>query len=49
MAQIIVLTNEAKVILQGLIFKRINEIGNDGSPEVDILHKIYSDVVNTQR
>lgn len=51
MAQIIVLTAEAKTVLQRLIFHRINELGDAGptsinGQELDVLHKIYSDVVN---
>lgn len=50
MAQIIVLTVEAKRVLQRMVFLRINEIGDGANEavagETDVLHKIYSDIVN---
>lgn len=53
MAQIIVLTTEAKEVLQRMCFQRINELTDARSEvqkaELDILHKIYSDVVSTKR
>lgn len=54
MAQIIVLTSEAKTVLQGILFREISrydcdpEWGNDcRASNLDTLHKMYSDVVNT--
>jgi len=44
MAQIIVLTTEAKDELKKLLFEAVN---ND--PDNDMLHALYSDVVNTKR
>lgn len=55
MAQIIILTNAAKTILQPMVFNRINELegfmtpGSVGEEELDTLHKIYADIVNTKR
>lgn len=51
MADIIVLTNEAKLVLQDLVFNRINELRdtNPKATELDTLHRIYSDVVTTKR
>ena len=55
MAQIIVLTKEAKSVLQKVIFKAINEMppnigqGSINECDLDTLHGIYSDVVSSKR
>ena len=53
MAQIIVLTGEAKKVLQEMVFHRINELSDPQTEkqeqELGVLHKIYSDVVGTKR
>lgn len=48
MAQIIVLTNEAKKTLQGILFREINN-SSDDREDIDILHEMYSDVTKTRR
>ena len=55
MAQIIVLTAEAKSILQDLVFKEINQMppappaDSIRERNLDTLHKIYADIVGTKR
>ena len=48
MAQIIVLTNQAKKVLQGILFREINNADPE-SDDTDVLHEMYSDVVKTKR